>query len=249
MSAHTAVGAADDPKGLERFDRGALFGLAGGIVGLVLPISVNLFAFYRATGILKFGRTLITLTGVFVLVGAILLAVSLLYYRFGFLALQKIDRWFLTATVLCTVGSIGLLLIVVSVALALSSTPSLDQCIQGAPTHALACLQKIQPLTAYSVIAGFWLAWFGGLGIVLGLTLGGRRYREIRLVGGGATYALLLLVLIDPFVALLFPIGGWQYPLLTVPILALLAPAFVYAGSRRSLRHGDRDPRDAGAAG
>ena len=57
----------------------------------------------------------------------------------------------------------------------------------------------------------------------------------MRLLGGGATYALLLLVLIAPFVALLLPIGGWQYPLLTVPLLALLAPAFVYAGSHRLL--------------
>jgi hypothetical protein len=50
--------------------------------------------------------------------------------------------------------------------------------------------------------------------------------------GEGATYALLLLVLIDPFIALLFAVGGWQYRLLTVPILALLAPTLVCLGTR-----------------
>ncbi|MHB8352225.1 MAG: hypothetical protein ACYDFT_06030, partial [Thermoplasmata archaeon] len=46
----------------------------------------------------------------------------------------------------------------------------------------------------------------------------------------------LLLVLIDPFVGLLFPVGGWQYPLLTIPILAVAAPLLVYAGCRRAQR-------------
>ena len=234
MGSSAVTTAADDPKGLRRFERGALFGLVGGVVGLVLPVSLSLVAFYGTAGIARFDTTLIALTGLFVLAGALLLAISLVHYRFGFGALRASDRWFLVATLLCTVGSIGLLLIVVSVALALNSTPSLDQCIQGAPTHVLSCLQTIQPLSAYSVVVGFWLAWFGGLGIVLGLTLGGRRYREIRLVGGAAVYGLLLLVLIDPFVVLLFPLGGWQYPLLTVPILAVLAPALVYVGSRRA---------------
>jgi len=232
----------DEPRGLRRFQQGALFGLAGGIVGLLLPVSVNLFAFYGTAGLLTFGTTLIALTSVLVLVGAILLAVSLVCYRLGFGALRRFDRWFLVATILCTVGTVGLVLIVASTAIALESTPSLDQCIRGAPTHALTCLKSVQPLTAYSVVAGFWLAWVGGLGIIVGLALGGVRYREVRIVGASATYGLLLLVLIDPFVALLFPVGGWQYPLLTIPILALCAPILVYAGGHRALRTTARGP-------
>ena len=220
-----------------------MFGLAGGIVGLVLPVSVNLFAFYRLPGLDPGGTTLIALTSILVLAGAILLAVSLICYRLGFGALRRFDRWFLAATFLCTVGTIGLLMIVVSTAIALGSTPALDQCIQGAPTHALSCLKSVQPLTAYSAVAGFWMAWVGGLGIVVGLALGGIRYREVWILGASATYGLLLLVLIDPFVALLFPIGGWQYPLLTVPILALCAPILVYGGGRRARRSsGTRRP-------
>jgi hypothetical protein len=225
------------PRGLRRFKVGALFGLAGGLVGLVLPVTLNLLVFYPVFGLLTFDTMLIAFTGVFVLVGALLLAISLIFYRLGFTALRRFDRWFLTASVLCNIGSIGLVLIIASAAVALVSSPSLAACVQNAPTRALTCMQSIQPLTTWSVIAGFWLAWLGGLGIVIGLVLGGRRYRDGKLVTGGALYAVLLLVLIDPFVALLFPIGGWQYPLLTVPILALLAPVYVYVGSRPNPEH------------
>lgn len=225
----------DGSEGVRWFRVGAVLGLAGGVFGLLLPISVNLIAFYTAVGFLTVNATLIGLTSIFVLLGAILLAVSFTFYRFGFGALRKFDRWFLTASILCNIGSVGLLLILLGAALALVSSPSLVQCIQGAPSSALTCVQTIQPLTAYSVVLGFWLAWVGGLGIVVGLVLGGRRHREMRLVAGGATYAVLLLVLIDPFVAVLFPIGGWQYPLLTVPVLAVVAPALVLVGSHRTL--------------
>jgi len=236
MVAPPTNGTEDEPRGLRRFETGALFGLAGGMAGLVLPITVNLFAFYYPVGIFTFGTTLVALTTIFVLAGAILLAISLILYRLGFGALRRFDRWFFGASILCNIGSIGLLLIIIPMALALYSTPSMVQCLRGAPSHTLSCLGTIQPLFADAVILGFWLAWLGGLGIVVGLELGGRRYREPRLFGGGSAYALLLLVLIAPFVALLFPIGGWQYPLLTVPLLALLAPALVYAGSHRLLR-------------
>jgi len=225
----------DERKGLRRFAAGAAVGLVGGVVGLVLPVSVYLLAFYQAIGLPTVGATLIQYTTVFVLGGALLFALSLIIYRFGFTALQKEDSWFYTASVLCTVGTVGLVLIAIAAGLALESTPSLEQCIQGSPSLTLTCLQAVQPLTAYSVVVGFWLAWFGALGIVVGLGLGGRRYRGVRIGAGSAAYAILLLVLIDPFVALLFPLGGWQYPLLTLPILALVAPLLVYLGCRRVL--------------
>lgn len=224
-----------DPKGLRRFRTGAFFGLVGGVTGLLLPVSLNLLAFYAPSNFIAYGATLVELTALLVLAGALFLAISLIYYRFGFGALRPFDRRFLGASVLCNIGSIGLVLIIVPVALALYSTPSMVACIRGTPSLALVCLGTIQPLFAYALAVGFWLAWLGGLGIVLGLELGARRYRERSLLGGGVAYALLLLVLIDPFVALLFPIGGWQYPLLTLPILAVIAPALVYLGSSRAL--------------
>jgi hypothetical protein len=201
----------------------------------VLPVSVNLLAFYHTFGLLTFGATLLGLSGTLVLVGALLLALSFLFYRLGFGALRRTDGWFLSASILCTIGTVGLILVLIAAALALTSTPALAQCIQAAPSHAQSCLRAVPPLTAYSVVTGFWLAWLGGAGIVVGLVLGGRRHREMRLVAGGSVYALLLLVLIAPFTALLLPIGGWQYPLLTLPVLAVLAPALVLVGSHRAL--------------
>jgi hypothetical protein len=228
----------DEPKGLRRFRAGAVIGLAGGITGLAIPVSINLLAFYNPFGTSTPGPWLIGFTSDSLLVGALLLAVSFIFYRYAFSALRKFDRWFLLASTLCNIGSIGLVLIGISVALSLASGPVLVQCIQGSPLSAFQCVDAVQPFTALAVTAGFWLAWIGGLGIVVGISLGARRYAELRLVGGASSYAILLLVLIDPFIALLFPVGGWQYPLLTIPVLALIAPIYVYAGSHRALING-----------
>lgn len=231
---------AEEQRGLQRFRLGAAVGVIGGLVGLVLPVSVNLLAFYDYIGVPTAGATLVDLTSIFVILGALLFAVSLLIYRYGFVALRRVDPWFYTASILCLVGSVGLLLIILAAGLALQSSPTLAQCIQGTPSLTMTCLQAVQPLTAYSVVVGFWLAWFGALGIVVGLGMGARRYHGVRLGAGSAAYAVLLLVLIDPFIALLFPVGGWQYPLLTLPVLALAAPLLVYFGCRRVLE--DRTP-------
>jgi hypothetical protein len=234
MATGTSSERPDEQRGLRRFRLGAGFGLAGGVVGLVLPISLALLASYSSFGLVKFDASLIEFTAIFVLLGAILFAIALICYRLGFRALRAFDRWFALASILCLVGSVGLLLIALSTADALYYSPSIVQCIRGAPSSALSCLRSAQPLSAYSVAVGFWLAWLGGLGIVVGLALAGRRYRDGWLLGGGIGYALLLLVLIDPFAAQLFPVGGWQYPLLTLPVLALVAPALVFLGSRRA---------------
>ncbi|MCI4324037.1 MAG: hypothetical protein L3K03_08535 [Thermoplasmata archaeon] len=255
----SANSTSEESKGLRRFRAGATVGLVGGITGLVIPVAANLLAHLDPTTGLPTGSLLGEITALLVVAGTILLAISFIFYRYGFSALREFDRWFLAASVLCNIGSLGLVLIVISVALAVLSGPDLVQCIQGAPSHTLTCLDAVQPFAGPAVVAGFWLAWVGGLGIVVGLALGARRYEDMRLVGGAATYGVLLLVLIDPFVALLFPIGGWQYPLLTIPVLALIAPIYVYAGSHRSLgrpipgatmplRDARASPREVGSA-
>ena len=187
------------------------------MLGLVLPVLINLVAYLGLDGLVLFGMSLVQITTLLVLLGAILLAISLICYRFGFSRLRKFDRSFYIASVLCIIGSIGLLLIIVPTALVLLATPSLVQCVRSSPSAAVSCLRTVQPAASYSLVAGFWLAWVGGLGVVVGLLLGGRRFRDGRLVAGAVSYALLLLVLIDPFIAVLFPTGGWQYPLLTIP--------------------------------
>jgi hypothetical protein len=236
MVAPPSVPPPDEPRGLRRFRLGAVFGLVGGVVGLLLPISVSLLGVYTALNLLRFSTTLVEFTGALFVLGAVLLILSLSCYRLGFGALRRFDRWFLTASVLCNVGTVGLCLIIVGAVVAIHSSPTLVACVRASPAGALGCLAAVAPLTEYSVLVGFWLAWLGGLGVVVGLELGGRRYHRGRLVAGGALYALLLLVLIAPFVALLFPLGGWQYPLLTVPVLALVAPVYVWAGSRPPAR-------------
>jgi hypothetical protein len=229
------VAASVELRGLHRFRLGAVVGMLGGLVGLVLPISVNLLAVYRAVGVPSANATLVHFTSALVIGGTVLIALSLLVYRNGFAALRKADPRFYTASVLCIIGSVGLLLLGIGAAVALESSPSLAQCLRTTPNLALTCLQAAPPLTAYSVVVGFWMAWLGGLGIVVGLAMGGRRFRVIRIGAGSVAYAVLLLVLIDPFVAVLFPINGWQYPLLTLPVLALVAPLLVYLGCHRLL--------------
>lgn len=220
-----------EARELRHFRNGAVFGLVGGVIGLVLPISWDLLGIYSAVGLAGVDPALVSFTSLFALVGALFLAVSLIFYQWAFRALRKYDRSFLAASFLCLVGTAGFLLLIVSLGITLATSPSVVQCVQATPSLAYTCLDAAPPLTVYSVISAFWLAWCGGLGIVIGLELCGRRYREPRLVGGGVAYALLLLVLIDPFVAFFFPVGGWQYPVLTVPVLALVAPALVFGSS------------------
>ena len=220
-----------EAKELRQFRTGAVLGLVGGVVGLVLPVSLDFLGVYSAVGLSGLDPVLISFTSFFVLTGALLLAVSLIFYQSAFRALRKFDHSFLAASLLCLVGTAGFILLVISLGITLSTNSSVVQCVQATPSLANTCLSAAPPLTAYSLIVAFWLAWCGGLGIVVGLELCGRRYREPRLVGGGVAYALLLLVLIDPFVAFFFPMEGWQYPVLTVPVLALVAPALVFGSS------------------
>ncbi|MGC2288714.1 MAG: hypothetical protein WA688_02505, partial [Thermoplasmata archaeon] len=91
-----------------------------------------------------------------------------------------------------------------------------------------------QPLGADTGLVGFWLGWLGGLGIVVGLSLAGRRYRNSPVSGGAALYAILLLVLIGPFVGLLTPLPGIDYLLLVAPLFIVLAPGLVLGGARRA---------------
>jgi hypothetical protein len=228
-------GQGDESKGLRRIATGAAVGLAAGIMGLVTPIILVLFATYSPGTLFSLGRTLFEVTSILALAGALMFAISLLIYRLGFAALIKFDPRFWVASILCLLGTLGVLLIVVAIAIAYSSSDAMSQCIQGAPTRALSCVRSAAPLAAYSGTLGFWLAWLGGLGIVVGLALAGRRYTQASLYGGTAAYALLLLGLVAPSLGVLFAIGSLEYPLLLASVLAIIAPALVLGGSRKSL--------------
>jgi hypothetical protein len=222
-------------KGVGRMGTGAGVGLAGGIVGVVLPIVFLWLTSHNPGGFFSYNTTLVDTTGFFVLAGAIMLLVSLFLYRRAFAVLRKADGRFAIASVLCIIGSIGFLLLLISAAVLVGSSSSLIQCLHESPTSALSCIRSGQPLGADTGLVGFWLGWIGGLGIVVGLSLAGRRYHNGAISGGASLYALLLLVLIGPFVGLLTPLPGIDYLLLVAPVFIVLAPGLVLGGARRTL--------------
>lgn len=222
----------EDTKGAGRLAVGGALGIAAAVVTLVLPSVFLWVALYSPGGFFSLGSTLLQTLSLLVLVGAILFLLSLLVYRLGFAALRRIDPRFTVASFLCLVGTLGFLLVVVAAAVLLGSTSSLVTCIHGQPSHALTCLKSGEPLGAYTAAIGFWLGWLGGVGIVVGLSSAGHRFARRSLYGGATLYALLLLVLIGPFLALVYVVPDQQYLLLVVPFLALLAPIFTLVGAR-----------------
>ncbi|MCI4351064.1 MAG: hypothetical protein L3K15_06090 [Thermoplasmata archaeon] len=231
-AASAAMESDRERKGLHRLAVGAGLGIAGGLFALVLPIAFLLLAKYNPGGFFTFGTTLIEVITFLVFAGAFLFLLSLFSYRLGFGALRKVDARYSTAAGLCILGSLGFLLLLVAAGLLLGSGNSLVACLQGRPTHLLSCLRSGQPLGAYTGLVGFWLGWLGGVGLVLGLSFTGGRYHHSSFYGAAALYALLLLALVGPFVALITPVPDVQYLLFVAPFLTLFAPAFVFAGSR-----------------
>ncbi len=231
-----SVGVApDDPRGIERTATGAAIGLAAGVVGLALPVGLVLLQTYSPGTVFLTGVELVEATALFALVGALLFAGSLILFRIGFAALRKFDPRFWVASVLCMLGTVGVILLLIPIGLAAASSTSLVSCVRGAPSRALGCLSSVAPLAADWGMVAFWLLWLGGLGIVVGVGLAGVRYRQGWFYGGAALYALLLLGLLGPALGLLFPIGALAYPLLAAPFLVLAAPAMILRGSRRTL--------------
>ncbi len=224
-----------DVTGLRRLATGAGVGLAGALAGLVVPLAFLYLSLYAPGGFFVFNPTLVQALGLLVVAGSILLLLSLLLYRRGFAVLRQVDRRFTVASALCLLGTVGFLLLLVAALVLLGSSDTLVTCVQGRPTQALTCLRSSQPLGAYTAFAGFLLGWLGGLGIVLGVVIAGRRYARGALVGGGVLYALLLLVLVGPFAALLYAVPGIQYLVWAVPALMVLSPGLAFAGSYPAL--------------
>jgi hypothetical protein len=236
MSSEGNAAGPDATKGLRRISTGSLLGLAAGVVGLALPVALVLLASLMPGGSFFTGAQLIETTAGLALVGALLFAFSLMIFQLGFTAFRVFDRRFWTASILCAVGTIGVILLLVPIALAFAASDAIASCIRGAPSHTLSCVGSVAPLASYWAIAAFWLIWLGGLGIVVGISLAGRRYRQDWLYGGAALYALLLLGLLAPALGLLLPIYALSYPLLAAPLLVLIAPALIFHGSRRALQ-------------
>jgi hypothetical protein len=223
-----------EEKGVLRLGLGAGLGFAGALCAIVIPLTFLFLVAELPGGFFSWNSTFIEATSILVIAGAILLLISLFVYRRSFAALRKVDRRFVVASVLCIIGSLGFLLLLVTVAIVANDTGSLLTCVHGSPSHALKCLESGQPFGAYTGLIGFFLGWLGGIGIVLGLLLAGSRFGTGALTAGGTVYALLLIVLILPFLALFVSVPGGGYLLLLSPIFAVVGPALALAGSRTS---------------
>jgi hypothetical protein len=233
MAAPVVTVRPEDAKGSHRIALGAGLGVAAAAITLLLPFLLIWLAAYNPGGFFVFNSTLVEYVSLLVLAGAILFLLSLFVYRRGFAVLRAVDRRFTVASILCLIGSLGFLLVLVAVVIVLGSTSSLLSCMHGQPSHALSCLRSGQPLGAYTGLVGFWLGWLGGVGLVLGISSAGRRFSRGVLYGSAGLYGLLLLALVGPFVGLFYPVPGSQYLFIVTPVLALLAPALAYAGTRR----------------
>ncbi len=230
MAAQPVAPRPEDLRGAHRLAVGGGLGLAAAGFALVFPTIALWLALDHPAVFLDLGEPLARGLAGLVLVGAILFLLSLLLYRSAYSKLRRVDPRFLLASVLCLVGSIGFLLVVVAAAAYLGSAGSLVACLHGAPSHALGCLESGAPLGTYTALVGFWLGWLGGVGIVVGLAAAGRRFGRRTLYLGAVTYALLLLVLIGPFVALVYAVPDSSVLLLAVPVLSAAAPALVLIG-------------------
>lgn len=219
-------------KGMRRLEMGSTLGMVAGAVGLALPFVLFLWTSYGPYGSELSPADWIRLAAVLTLGGAILFAVSLLLYRSAFSSLRAGDARFWVASILCMLGTVGVILLVLPMALAFLASGAMANCIQGAPTKALVCLDSAAPLASFLGTAGFWLLWLGGLGIVVGISLTSVRYRQPWLTAGAALYALILLALVGPLIGPIARLGGPQYEVLALPLLVLLAPIAIYHGAR-----------------
>jgi hypothetical protein len=237
MSGTSATPPAEyEEKGVLRLGLGAGLGFAGALCAIVLPLSFLFLAAEFPGGFFTWNSMFVEVTSILLIAGAILLLISLFVYRRSFAALRKVDRKFVVASVLCIIGSLGFILLLVAVAVVANDSGSLLTCAHGQPSHALKCLESGQPFGAYTGLVGFFLGWLGGVGIVLGLLLAGSRFHAGALTAGGAVYALLLIVLILPFLALFVTIPGGGYLVLLSPVFAVVGPALALAGSGKSRR-------------
>jgi hypothetical protein len=223
-----------DQKGAGRIGIGAGLGFAGALCAIVVPLAFVFLVTEVHSGFFVFDSTLVQATSILVLVGAILLLLSLFFYRRSFSALRKVDRRFVAASVLCIIGALGFLLLLVAAAVVVGDANSLLACAHGQPSHALSCLKSGQPLGAITGTVGFLLAWLGGLGVVLGLFLAGNRFHVGALGGAAVVYLVLLLILLIPFVALVVSLPNLSALVLLAPILAILAPGLALVGANRS---------------
>jgi len=223
-----------DRRGVRWLSLGGGLGCASGIAILLLPSVFLWIATYAPTGFLSPGPHLVTIDGVLVLAGALLLVLSLFLYRRAFSTLRRSDRRFRGPWALSLVGTLGVLFVLATAVIVLAYSNSIPACLGPHGVPSFSCLQSHAPWAVTSGLVGFWLTWLGGVGIVFGLGLAGRRFRTVLFSAGAALYAVVLLALVGPFFAALRPFPGSADLLLGASIVAVVAPALVLVASSRA---------------
>lgn len=225
-----------DQKGVRRLGLGAGLGFAGAVGAIVLPLAFLFLAADYPGGFFVLNGQLIQVSSVLVLAGAILLLLSLFFYRRSFAALRKVDPRFYVASVLCILGAVGFILLLVTAVIVVGNSASLLACVQGHPSHALSCLESGEPLGAVTASVGFLLGWVGGLGVMIGVLLAGGRFHARSLTMSGIAYGILLIILMVPFAGLLVTIPNLSYLIIFAPVLAVIGPGLALQGSLRTTR-------------
>ena len=227
---------ARDEKGAGRLALGAWFGLFAGLLAVVIPILVLEISKYSPVGFFTLAADSLLTSSIVVVIGALLFAVSMYFYRSAFSKMRKYDPLLWGATILCLVGSIGFLLLVISAGFLAGHTDTLEGCLKGPASGILSCIEAGQPFGGFTAVVGFACAWLGGLGIVVGLLVSSGHLGRGSIGLGGILYLIFLIVALIPFIGLIVEFPGVHYVLLLLPIFVIAAPALVLVGSRSAKR-------------
>lgn len=214
-------------SGIRHFRIGGILGAVAGCVAIGLPVLLFGLAKYAPGGYLTLATSFIQSTSLLVLIGAICGILSFHFYGSSCSHLRRAKAHFWAASVLCTIGAAGLLLVAIAAVFALYSGSSLVTCAQGSLSKVFSCVESVSPVGAYVGVLGFWVAWVGAIGIVLALSLGSGLFRSGLYAAAGAIYAILVVILAGPLLALLQPLPDVSVLLYLAPVLAILAPGLV----------------------
>jgi peptide-methionine (S)-S-oxide reductase len=230
------VHSTEEAKGADLLRRGAVAGLGGATLSLVVPMASVYLALAHPGGVFGITPPFLRLTSLLVVAGASLLFVSFVLFRSGFAHLRHADRRFRVVSALCLVGSVGLLALVAAGLLVADQPGPVATCVVRPLGPVLTCLQSAAPYGADLGLAGFILSWLGGVGIVLGFVIGSTHFEPPELLLAAVAYGALLCVLVLPVEGALNPLPGVRDLLLAGPPLALAAPGLVLLASDGPLR-------------
>ncbi|MGI0054562.1 MAG: hypothetical protein ACREBZ_02430 [Thermoplasmata archaeon] len=213
--------------GIRHFRIGGILGVIAGCVAIGLPVLLFGLARYAPGGYFSVATSFVQSASLLVLAGAICGILSFHFYGSSCSHLRRAKLHFWAASVLCTIGTVGLLLVAIAAAFAAYAGSSLVGCAQGSLSDAFSCIESVSPLGAYIIVLGFWISWIGAIGIVLALSLGSGLFQSKFYAIAGVIYAILVVLLAGPLVAIVQPIPDVSLLLLLSPILAILAPTLV----------------------